>query len=79
VGQVAVVAQPKAAVIATGKELVTEAAQALESGQIRDSNRPFGRPPAPPGAEVVWKGWSAMTWPRSMRCWTRRWPPVRGC
>ncbi|MQS10405.1 molybdopterin molybdenumtransferase MoeA, partial [Streptomyces sp. IF17] len=34
VGEVAVVARPKAAVIATGKELVTEAAQALESGQI---------------------------------------------
>ena len=52
VGEVAVVA--RAAVIATGKELVTEAAQALESGQIRDSNRP-GRLQAA-GAEVVWQG-----------------------
>ncbi|MFS2046959.1 molybdopterin molybdenumtransferase MoeA, partial [Stenotrophomonas geniculata] len=41
VGEVAVVARPKAAVIATGKELVTEAAQPLASGQIRDSNRPY--------------------------------------
>jgi molybdopterin molybdotransferase len=32
VGEVAVVARPRAAVIATGKELVTEAAQTLESG-----------------------------------------------
>lgn len=57
VGDVAVVARPKAAVIATGKELVTEAAQALESGQIRDSNRPYlvGRLQAA-GAEVVWQG-----------------------
>lgn len=57
VGEVAVVARPKAAVIATGKELVTEAAQALESGQIRDSNRPYlvGRLQAA-GAEVVWQG-----------------------
>jgi len=51
------VARPKVAVIATGKELVTEAAQALESGQIRDSNRPYliGRLQAA-GAEVVWQG-----------------------
>lgn len=57
VGQVAVVARPKVAVIATGKELVTEAAQALESGQIRDSNRPYlaGRLQAA-GADVVWQG-----------------------
>ncbi|HBS55144.1 MAG TPA: molybdopterin molybdenumtransferase MoeA [Stenotrophomonas sp.] len=57
VGEVAVVARPKAAVIATGKELVTDAAQALESGQIRDSNRPYlvGRLQAA-GAEVVWQG-----------------------
>ncbi|MBS9727182.1 molybdopterin-binding protein, partial [Stutzerimonas stutzeri] len=57
VGEVAVVARPKAAVIATGKELVTEAAQALESGQIRDSNRPYlvGRLQAA-GAAVVWQG-----------------------
>ncbi|WP_414494900.1 molybdopterin molybdotransferase MoeA [Stenotrophomonas maltophilia] len=57
VGEVAVVARPKAAVIATGTELVTDAAQALESGQIRDSNRPYlvGRLQAA-GAEVVWQG-----------------------
>ncbi len=57
VGEVAVVARPQAAVIATGKELVTEPAQALESGQIRDSNRPYlvGRLQAA-GAEVVWQG-----------------------
>lgn len=57
VGEVAVVARPKAAVIATGKELVTEAAQTLASGQIRDSNRPYlvGRLQAA-GAEVVWQG-----------------------
>jgi len=55
--EVAVVARPKVAVIATGKELVTEAAQALDSGQIRDSNRPYliGRLQAA-GAEVVWQG-----------------------
>lgn len=57
VGDVEVVARPKAAVIATGKELVTEAAQTLESGQIRDSNRPYlvSRLQAA-GAEVVWQG-----------------------
>ncbi|WGV54152.1 molybdopterin molybdotransferase MoeA [Stenotrophomonas indicatrix] len=57
VAEVAVVARPKVAVIATGKELVTEAAQALDSGQIRDSNRPYliGRLQAA-GAEVVWQG-----------------------
>ncbi|MNS71952.1 Molybdopterin molybdenumtransferase [compost metagenome] len=51
------VARPKVAVIATGKELVTEAAQALDSGQSRDSNRPYliGRLQAA-GAEVVWQG-----------------------
>lgn len=57
VGKVAMVARPKVAVIATGKELVTEAVQTLESGQIRDSNRPYlvGRLQAA-GAEVVWQG-----------------------
>ncbi len=45
------------AVIATGKELVTEAAQTLASGQPCDSNRPYlvGRLQAA-GAEVVWQG-----------------------
>ncbi|OBU64206.1 molybdopterin molybdenumtransferase MoeA [Stenotrophomonas maltophilia] len=57
VSQVAVVARPRVAVIATGKELVSEAAQALESGQIRDSNRPYliARLQAA-GAEVAWQG-----------------------
>ncbi|NIJ70030.1 molybdopterin molybdotransferase MoeA [Xanthomonas sp. 60] len=41
VGSVPVRARPRVAVIATGKELVGTAAQALESGQIRDSNRPY--------------------------------------
>lgn len=38
---VTVRARPRVAVIATGKELVGEATQALQSGQIRDSNRPY--------------------------------------
>ncbi len=57
VGELAVAARPQAAVIATGKELVTDAAQALDSGQIRDSNRPYlvGRLRAA-GAQVAWQG-----------------------
>ncbi|MGB3393625.1 MAG: gephyrin-like molybdotransferase Glp [Stenotrophomonas sp.] len=57
VAEVTVRARPKAAVIATGKELVTETSQALGSGQIRDSNRPYllDRLQAA-GAEVVWAG-----------------------
>ena len=49
--------RPRVAVIATGKELVSEATQALASGQIRDSNRPYlvGRLQAA-GAQVVWDG-----------------------
>lgn len=39
--QVQVTMRPQVAVIATGKELVSDAAQALQSGQIRDSNRPY--------------------------------------
>ena len=75
-----VVARPKAAVIATGKELETEAAQALESGQIRDSNRPYlvGRLQAP---VPRWSGrarW-AMRWPPSMPYWIKRWTRVRSC
>lgn len=38
--QVKVRARPRAAVITTGKELVSQAGQALQSGQIRDSSRP---------------------------------------
>lgn len=41
VAEVAVVARQKVAVIATGRELVTEAAQALDSGQIRDNSGPI--------------------------------------
>lgn len=49
--------RPRAAVIATGKELVSDAAQALQSGQIRDSNRPYlVRRLEQAGAEVVWQG-----------------------
>ena len=57
VAEVAVAARPPVAVIATGKELVTHAAQALQSGQIRDSNRPYlvSRLQAA-GADVVWQG-----------------------
>lgn len=57
VGQVTVAARPQAAVLATGKELVSDAAQALQSGQIRDSNRPYlvARLSAA-GADVAWQG-----------------------
>lgn len=57
VGQVEVRAQPRVAVISTGRELVTDADQALGGGQIRDSNRPYlvGRLQAA-GARVVWQG-----------------------
>lgn len=49
--------QPRVAVIATGKELVSDAGQALESGQIRDSNRPYlVRRLKAAGADVVWQG-----------------------
>lgn len=49
--------QPRVAVIATGKELVSDAGQALESGQIRDSNRPYLiRRLKAAGGEVVWQG-----------------------
>lgn len=46
--------RPAVAVISTGKELVDDTRQALGSGQIRDSNRPYllGRMQAA-GAEVV--------------------------
>lgn len=57
IAQVQVRVRPRVAVIATGKELVSDPAQPLESGQIRDSNRPYlvGRLQAA-GAEVVWQG-----------------------
>lgn len=49
--------RPQVAVISTGKELISDAAQPLQSGQIRDSNRPFlvSRLHAA-GADVVWNG-----------------------
>lgn len=49
--------RPAVAVITTGKELVADAGQALNSGQIRDSNRPYlvGRM-QDAGADVVWQG-----------------------
>ena len=49
--------QPQVAVISTGKELISDATAELQSGQIRDSNRPFlvSRLRAA-GADVVWNG-----------------------
>lgn len=57
VGKVEVRVQPPVAVISTGRELVADAAQALDAGQVRDSNRPYlvGRLQAA-GARVVWQG-----------------------
>lgn len=54
--EVTVRRRPRVAVIATGKELVTDAGQRLDSGQIRDSNRPYlvARMRSA-GAEVVWQ------------------------
>lgn len=54
IAQVQVTVRPRVAVIATGKELVSDPAQTLQSGQIRDSNRPYlvARLQAA-GAEVV--------------------------
>lgn len=49
--------RPPVAVITTGKELVSDGAQALEPGQIRDSNRPYlVRRLQQAGADVVWQG-----------------------
>ena len=54
IGTVSVRARPRVAIIATGKELVSDATQALQSGQIRDSNRPYlVARLAAAGAEVV--------------------------
>lgn len=57
VAAVQVQQQPQVAVISTGKELISDAGAVLQSGQIRDSNRPFllSRLRAA-GAEVVWNG-----------------------
>lgn len=57
VEQVMVRSRPRVAVIATGKELVSDPAQALQSGQIRDSNRPaLVARLRQAGAEVAWQG-----------------------
>jgi len=57
VAEVQVQQRPQVAVISTGKELISDATQALQSGQIRDSNRPFlVSRLAAAGAEVVWDG-----------------------
>lgn len=49
--------RPRVAVIATGRELVSDPVQPLQSGQIRDSNRPFLLAQLQAaGAEVVWHG-----------------------
>ncbi|HEX7990422.1 MAG TPA: gephyrin-like molybdotransferase Glp [Stenotrophomonas sp.] len=57
VAAVQVQQQPQVAVISTGKELISDATAELQSGQIRDSNRPFlvSRLRAA-GADVVWNG-----------------------
>jgi molybdopterin molybdotransferase len=57
VARVQVRRRPRVAVIATGRELVSDPTQALQSGQIRDSNRPFLLAQLQAaGAEVVWQG-----------------------
>lgn len=57
VAKVQVRRRPRVAVIATGRELVSDPAQPLQSGQIRDSNRPFLLAQLQAaGAEVVWQG-----------------------
>lgn len=49
--------KPRVAIIATGHELVSDPAQPLQSGQIRDSNRPFlVAQLQAAGAEVAWQG-----------------------
>src|SRR5690606_3492454 len=57
VASVYVQQQPQVAVISTGKELISDVTATLQSGQIRDSNRPFlvSRVRAA-GANVVWSG-----------------------
>ncbi|MFT4247489.1 MAG: molybdopterin molybdotransferase MoeA [Pseudomonas sp.] len=57
VSRVAVRRRPRVAVISTGHELVDDPERPLQSGQIRDSNRPFLCAKArQAGAEVVWHG-----------------------
>ncbi len=57
VGRVSVGMRPRAAVISTGSELVGDAARALDSGQIRDSNRPYlAARLLGAGCDVAWQG-----------------------
>lgn len=54
VTNVAVAMRPRVAVLCTGRELVDDPAQVLQSGQIRNSNGPFLASRLPPaGAELV--------------------------
>lgn len=54
IAEVSVRRRPRVAIICTGRELVDDPAQALESGQIRNSNGPFlAARVAAAGAEVV--------------------------
>ena len=54
--EVSVVRRPRIAIICTGRELVDDPAQALQSGQIRNSNGPFlAARAALAGADVVWQ------------------------
>lgn len=56
VADVGVVRRPRVAIITTGRELVDDPAQALQSGQIRNSNGPFlAARVAAAGAEVVYR------------------------
>lgn len=57
IAEVEVRQQSRVAVITTGRELVTDAGQALDDGQIRDSNRPYLLERLQQaGAVVVWHG-----------------------
>lgn len=56
VSDVSVARRPRVAIICTGRELVDDPAQALQSGQIRNSNGPFlAARVAAAGAEVVFQ------------------------